>query len=84
MAGIGSEAGSALHPRHEESDLAPGSGGAKKIPFHFYDYSLFFYDTKEAVFTDYIHINPEANKKIASAIGDVVSSMMEKVVEKQK
>lgn len=42
----------------------------KRFPFEFHDLSNIFYDSREAVFTDYIHVNDASNKKIALAICD--------------
>jgi len=42
----------------------------KYVPFEFYDLSGTFAESKEAVFTDYIHINDPSNRKIATAICD--------------
>ena len=48
----------------------------KRFPFEFHDLSEIFYDSREAVFTDYIHVNDASNKKIALAICDRMMSAM--------
>jgi hypothetical protein len=53
----------------------------KKVPFTFYDLSGIFNDSKDAVYTDYIHVNDISNKKIAVTICD---HLMETIKKRQK
>lgn len=48
--------------------------------FDFHDLSAIFYDSGEAVFTDYIHINAVSNKKVARTICD---QLVEKIKKRQ-
>jgi len=52
-----------------------------RFPFDFYDLSGIFYDSGEAVFTDYIHINAVANKKVALTICD---QLVDKIKKRQE
>jgi hypothetical protein len=57
----------------------------KYVPFKFYDLSGTFAESKEAVFTDYIHINDASNRKIASAICDhLMDTVARRAKKKQR
>lgn len=54
----------------------------KRFPFEFYDLSGIFAESREAVFTDYIHVTDASNRKMAAAICDRIMVTIAKKTNK--
>lgn len=55
----------------------------KRHVFEFHDLSGIFYDSEHAVFRDYIHVDDEANQKIALAICDRLTGAIQRRLKKK-
>lgn len=55
----------------------------KRHVFEFHDLSGIFYDSENAVFRDYIHVDDEANQKIALAICDRLTGAIQRRLKKK-